>query len=261
MSTFQGVVSAEVLPGLYVIDDGFLFVDEVADGRVKGSRGFNNSHARLAFDWTLAEFADAEPGYHASNLPSAPFPVPTQLFRYGHATMWSTITMERGSGDDLQRWHAFRVACGQKEWSNGRALSPADTNLKIPGQVPSGINAKYDAAFWEILPAEHPGGPCLCKTCVDERAEARRKDIERVMAQGVLAFDMTQTSVGIGPLSAQHGVWNPTLGRGGVAFTQPVTLPGTQTFGVFLIAPPPLTCDLRLRIHLRGEYLNPIEIG
>jgi hypothetical protein len=72
-----------------------------------------------------------------AQIPSVPFQTPTNLFRFGEQSIWSTALLPTVIANTQTR--IFSTANGQVGQGFALALSIAETNLKEGGKTPAGV--------------------------------------------------------------------------------------------------------------------------
>jgi hypothetical protein len=230
------------------------------------------------------------PGLYVSGppqggIPPVPFQQPTNLFRYGEQSIWSTQFFN-GSGGALpvasSSFRLFSTPIGQ----TGQGFTPlsiAETSLKEGGRIPAGVSfdvfgischiyAGDDAA----MPATNFGTPTDTQGLIS--------NLVNIQNNGVLSWDFLQTTVEISPvhmIGAGGGAFgavsqnaagansgNMQNGAGTVWLYRKhaVALPGQSTFSLLLrfgnyAAPILNNTTCAVKVSLLGYYKNVIEIG
>lgn len=209
-------------------------------------------------------------------VPSVPFQTPTNLFRFGEQSIWSTALLPLVIANTQTR--VFSTANGQVGQGFALALSIAETNLKEGGKTPAGV--AYDvfgvaAEIVSVLPAsENLAQPANTAALV--------QDALNIQHNGVLSWDFTQTVIDICPVTLagaggglfgalsttanNTSVGHMSNGNGNIWMYRkhPVALPGNSAFGVLIrigSRAPALSVAASLRVTLLGFYKNIIEIG
>lgn len=218
-----------------------------------------------------------------SGPPPVPMQAPTNLFRYGEQSLWSTVRFAPSAALASTTSRLFTTPIGQQGQGFGQALSIGETNLKEGGRIPTGV--AYDV----FGVSAH----FMCGTSGNNEFELPVDDDEKIgvlvnfLNNGVLSWDFTQTSVDIAPLHmigagggaygsvstadtgtpATIGHMNNGPGSVWLYRKHPVALPGSSTFSIVLRfgaladAIPASTEHYALKVSLLGYYKNLIEIG
>jgi hypothetical protein len=220
----------------------------------------------------------------AGPIPGVPSQQPTNLFRYGEITLYSTHAFPASSAIASTQNRVFSAALGATGQGFTGTLSKAETNLKEGGRIPSGQAYDVYGVAAQILAGDTTmaaGGQ------IDEpfnNSVATVQTLQNIVNNGVLSWDFTQTNVDICPLmlagaggglygaistnaaDANSGAMNN--GNGGIwAYRKhPVALPGSTTFAVVITfgsraAAIPSGFGVAVRVVLLGFYKSVIEIG
>ena len=221
-------------------------------------------------------------------IPSVPFELPKNLFRYGEQSLWSTQLLAGGAAIANGNFRLFTTPLGQVGQGFTNAMSIGETNIKEGGRIPSGI--AYDVfgvAAHVILGTgnEAAGAVGPLGAPIDTNVEI--PVLAEILLNGVLTWDFTQTQVDIAPIQmigAGGGAFGSTA-VGGVPVAQtvsgamnngagsvwlyrkhPVALPGNSTFSMLMrfgsrAAAIPAAADYAVKVVLLGYYKNVIEIG
>lgn len=211
-----------------------------------------------------------------AQVPSVPFQTPTNLFRFGEQSIWSTALLPLVIANTQTR--VFSTANGQVGQGFALALSIAETNLKEGGKTPAGV--AYDvfgvaAEIVSVLPATE-------NLAQAANTAALVQDALNIQHNGVLSWDFTQTVIDICPVTLagaggglfgalsttanNTSVGHMSNGNGNIWMYRkhPVALPGNSAFGVLIRVgsrAPALSVAASLRVTLLGFYKNIIEIG
>ncbi len=214
----------------------------------------------------------------AGPLPGVPAQQPTNLFRYGEITLYSTFFFPATTALANTSNRLFSVALGSQGQGFTRALTITETNLKESGRIPSGQAYDVYGVATQIL------GSDGTTFDVALNSGAQSNALMNIINNGAISYDFTQTKVNICPVMlsgaggggfgsvAQNaaGANSGTLnnGNGGIwAYRKhPVALPGSTTFSVLLefgtgASAVPAGLAFGVRIVLLGFYRSVIEIG
>ena len=213
-------------------------------------------------------------------VPSVPFQQPTNVYRFGEQTIWSTVLLAAGAIANTST-RAFTTPIGQVGQGFTSALSIAETNQKIGGQVPNGVAYDVFGVAAEIVLAD-AGGPDFTIGSTLTASAPEVLDALNVQHNTCLSWDFTQTNVDICPVTlagAGGGLFGALStnaagattgqmnnGAGGVWLYRkhPVALPGNCTFAILCrigARAAALTNPTTLRVTLLGYYKNVIEVG
>lgn len=220
-----------------------------------------------------------------AGIPPVPFKQPTNLFRYGEQSIWSTQFFDASAGALAIASSSFRLfstPIGQ----TGQGFTPlsiAETSLKEGGRIPAGvafdtfgISCHIYAGDDAAMPATNFGTPT--------DSQALISNLVNVQNNGVLAWDFLQTTVDISPIhmigagggafgsvsqnaaGANSGNMNNGAGTVWLYRKHAVALPGQSTFSLLLrfgnyAAPIANNTTLAVKVSLLGYYKNVIEIG
>lgn len=216
-------------------------------------------------------------------LPPVPFNTPTNIFRFGEQTLWSTLWLPAGVAIANGVNRIFSTPLGQVGQGWTAALSIAETNLKEGGRVPAGVAYDVFGLATEVVSSSTATDVnALLATPSD--TDGLIGDVLNIQHNGVLSWDFTQTTVDICPVilagaggglygalataanAAQIGHMNN--GNGGIWMYRkhPVALPGNSTFSIVVrfgsrAAPISAANGASVRVTLLGYYKNVIEIG
>lgn len=225
-------------------------------------------------------------GSTPAQVGSYPQQLPTNLFRFGEITLYSThgFGTAAAGGAALANTtnRLFTTQLGGTGQGFAQGLSVSETNLKEAGRIPSGqaydvFGVASQVMFW--TPADGAGSISAPIT----NAALATSGLATVVNNGILAWDFTQTKVFICPLmlagagggifgavadSAGNQVGALNNGNGGIWMYRkhPVALPGNSTFAVELqfgtrAGTLPQNVGLAVRVVLLGYYKSVIEIG
>ena len=231
----------------------------------------------------------------AGPIPGVPAQQPTNLFRYGEITLYSTHAMAHGTDLANQNFRIFSTPLGAQGqgYPAGQGLTKSETNLKEGGRIPSGQAYDVYGVATQILGAETVSN-AIGDQCVPFATPSMIQDLQNVVNNGVLAYDFTQTTVDICPMmlagagggvfgsiaqnAASAGTGAMNNGNGGIWMYRkhPVALPGSTTFAVLLqfgsracsvagtyedASGDTLDASIAIRVVLLGFYRSVIEIG
>lgn len=220
----------------------------------------------------------------AGPIPGVPQHQPSNLFRFGEITLYSTFALVPGALANTSN-RLFATPIGQQGQGFGVGLTISHTNLKEGGRIPSGQAYDVYGVACQILGGADATGATLA-TPFDTGAAGAGDvaNLQNVVNNGVLRWDFTQTVVDICPVmlaGAGGGVFGSIAtnaaavnggsmgnGNGGIWMYRkhPVALPGSTTFGVLLdfgstAAAQPASSTTAARVVLLGYYKSVIEIG
>ena len=211
-----------------------------------------------------------------AQVPSVPFQTPTNLFRFGEQSIWSTALLPLVIANTQTR--IFSTANGQVGQGFALALSIAETNLKEGGKTPAGVAYDVFGVAAEIV-STIAGTENLAQPA---NTAALVQDALNIQHNGVLSWDFTQTVIDICPVTLagaggglfgalsttanNTSVGHMSNGNGNIWMYRkhPVALPGNSAFGVLIrlgSRAPALSQVASLRVTLLGFYKNIIEIG
>lgn len=224
----------------------------------------------------------------AGPIPGVPSQIPTNLFRFGEITLYSTHFFPNGTALANGNFRIFTVPLGAQGQGYATGLTKTETNLKEGGRIPSGQAYDVYGVATQILGASTEGS--LVQQCVPFNEGASIRDLQNIVNNGVLAWDFTQTTVDICPImlsGAGGGVFGAVSqnaaganagamnnGNGGIWMYRkhPVALPGATTFAIVLqfgsracavegVLADESLLDVAIRVVLLGYYKSVIEIG
>jgi len=224
----------------------------------------------------------------AGPIPQVGFQQPTNLFRFGEQTIWSTQLYQGTAGaggaaiaNTTNR--IFTTPQGQQGQGFARALSIAETNLKQGGQVPAGIAYDVFGVATEVaLLSDGTDAAGTFATPIDTQAQIGQ--LLNIVHNTILQWDFTQTQIDICPVllagagggafgavsqnaaAANSGHMNNGNGNIWMYQKHPVALPGQTTFAIQLrvgsrAANVTQNTSISARVVLLGYYKNVIEIG
>jgi len=216
-----------------------------------------------------------------AQIPSVPFQTPTNLFRFGEQSIWSTALLPVTIANTQTR--IFSTANGQVGQGFSQALSIAETNLKEGGKTPAGVAYDVFGVAGEIVSSTRTeDGSLLALLAQAANTQALVQDMLNIEHNGVLSWDFTQTVIDICPVTLagaggglfgalsttqnNTAVGHMNNGNGNIWMYRkhPVALPGNSAFGVLIrigSRAPALSIQTSLRVTLLGFYKNIIEIG
>ncbi len=220
----------------------------------------------------------------AGPLPPVPLQQPTNLFRFGEQSIWSTQMHAAAPTVLASTTHRlFTTPIGQVGQGFTNALSIGETNLKEGGRVPSGV--AYDVFGVAVQVALSDGTADAGDIMNPIDTQAKITQLMNIITNGVLTWDFTQTAVDISPIllagagggafgavaqnAAGASSGNMNNGNGSIWMYRkhPVALPGNCTFSIVIrygsrtgpVAATDYSCYIR--VVLLGYYKNVIEIG
>lgn len=226
----------------------------------------------------------------AGPIPGVPSQQPTNLFRFGEITLYSTHAFPAGTALSNGQFRIFTVPLGAQGQGYVTGLTKSETNLKEGGRIPTGQAYDVYGVATQILGASTDQAGEIALQCEPFDTESTIRDLQNVVNNGVLSWDFTQTVVDICPImlaGAGGGVFGAVSqnaadasagamnnGNGGIWMYRkhPVALPGSTTFSILLqfgsracpvqgdiAAESPLS--IAVRVVLLGYYKSVIEIG
>jgi hypothetical protein len=228
--------------------------------------------------------ASVSPG--AGPIPQVSFQQPTNLFRFGEQTIWSTQLYQGGAaGAAIANTtnRIFTTPQGQQGQGFARALSIAETNLKQGGQVPAGIAYDVFGIATEVaLLSDGTDAAGNFNVPIDTQAQIAQ--LLNVVHNTIIQWDFTQTQIDVCPVllagagggafgavsqnaaAANSGHMNNGNGNIWMYQKHPVALPGQTTFAIQLrvgsrAANVTAATSISTRVVLLGYYKNVIEIG
>ena len=214
-----------------------------------------------------------------------PQQLPTNLFRFGEITLYSTHAFgQTNAVSPLANTtnRLFTTQLGGTGQGFLQGLSVSETNLKEAGRIPSGQAYDVFGVAGQVSFYNPADGASAISAPITNAALAT-SGLSTVVSNGILAWDFTQTKVFICPLmlaGAGGGVFGAVAdsagnqigalnnGNGGIWMYRkhPVALPGNSTFAVELqfgtrAGTLPAAIGLAVRVVLLGYYKSVIEIG
>jgi hypothetical protein len=217
----------------------------------------------------------------AVGIPPVPFRQPTNLFRYGEQSLWSTQLLASGTAVASSTFRLFATPLGQQGQGFAAALTIAETSLKTGGMIPAGV--AFDT-FGISCHFSHGGTGTTPTLNVPADTDAQIGNILNIQNNAVLTWDFTQTQVDIAPVSlvgagggvfgsvsqnaagASVGHMNNGAGQVWMYRKHAVSLPGQSVFSLLLrfgarAAAMNANNGVAVRTSLLGFYKNAIEIG
>jgi hypothetical protein len=217
------------------------------------------------------------------SIPSVPMQQPTNLFRFGEQSIWSTQLLSTANAGAIANSvnRIFSTPQGQQGQGFVNALSIAETNLKEGGRVPAGVAYDVFGVATEVAlsTAALDAGSLSQPIATPAQIAA----LLNIIHNGVLSWDFTQTQVDICPVvlaGAGGGAFGAVAqnaagansghmnnGNGSIWMYQkhPVALPGQSTFAIQLRMGSRTAAiagtSVAVRVVLLGFYKNVIEIG
>ena len=220
----------------------------------------------------------------AGPIPGVPSQQPTNLFRFGEITLYSTQALPAGTALANSQSRIFATALGSQGQGFTTALTKTETNLKEAGRIPSGQAYDVYGVATQILGADNTAGLAGDMDEPFNDSVATVASLQNIVNNGVLSWDFTQTVVDICPVmlagaggglygaisqnaaGANSGAMNN--GNGGIWMYRkhPVALPGNTTFAILITfgsraAAIPAGFGVAVRVVLLGYYTSVIEIG
>ena len=220
----------------------------------------------------------------AGPIPGVPSQLPTNLFRYGEISLYSTHAFPASQALANSSNRVFTSPLGSNGQGFTTALTKTETNLKEGGRIPSGQAYDVYGVATQILGADSTAGLAGQMDEPFNDAVATVQTLTNIVNNGVLSWDFTQTNVDICPVmlaGAGGGVFGSIAqnaagansgamnnGNGGIWMYRkhPVALPGNTTFAVVITfgsrtAAIPAGFGVAIRVVLLGYYKSVIEIG
>jgi hypothetical protein len=220
----------------------------------------------------------------AGPIPGVPSQQPTNLFRFGEITLYSTQAFPAGTALASTQSRIFATPLGSQGQNFTTALTKTETNLKESGRIPSGQAYDVYGVATQILGADNTAGLAGDMDEPFNDNVATVATLQNIVNNGVLSWDFTQTVVDICPImlagaggglfgavsqnaaGANSGAMNN--GNGGIWMYRkhPVALPGNTTFAILIqfgsrAAAIPAGFGVAIRVVLLGYYKSVIEIG
>jgi hypothetical protein len=226
----------------------------------------------------------------AGPIPGVPQHQPSNLFRFGEITLYSTVALGTAAGAALANTsnRLFATPLGQTGQGFPTALTVTETNLKEAGRIPSGQAYDVFGVAGQVMGWNQNLDQLDVPFNADGAAGAATlglvADLQNVINNGVLLWDFTQTQVFICPLmlaGAGGGAFGAVSqnaagansgsmgnGNGGIWMYRrhPVALPGNSTFAVLVqfgsrASALGAAIGVGIRIVLLGYYKSVIELG
>ena len=220
----------------------------------------------------------------AGPIPGVPSQQPTNLFRFGGITLYSTFAFPAATVIANSQNRIFTTPLGAQGQGFVGALTRTETNLKEGGRIPSGQAYDVYGVASQVIASSAAGADVTPMNAPFNDAIATVAALQNVVNTGVLQWDFTQTVVDICPImlaGAGGGVYGAIAqnaagansgamnnGNGGIWMYRkhPVALPGNTTFAVLITfglraAAIPAGFDMAIRVVLLGYYKSVIEIG
>ena len=222
-------------------------------------------------------------------IPGVPQHQPSNLFRFGEITLYSTFLLGGANAVANTSNRLFATPLGQQGQGFPAALTVAETNLKEAGRIPSGQAYDVFGVAGQVMGFNTTTGQQSVAFAVNGAAGTAAagvvSDLQNIVNNGVLIWDFTQTQVFICPLmlagagggvfgavsqnAAAANVGSMGNGNGGIWMYRrhPVALPGNSTFAVLLnfggFASPmgAAPAGISIRVVLLGYYKSVIELG
>lgn len=222
----------------------------------------------------------------AGPIPGVPSQQPTNLFRFGEITLYSSFVFAPGAlANTSNRLFATPLGQNGQGLPAGVGMTISHTNLKEGGRIPSGQAYDVYGIACQIMGDGATVGATWA-TPFDTGAAGAGDvaNLQNIINNGILRWDFTQTVIDICPVmlaGAGGGAFGAIAqnaagansgsmgnGNGGIWMYRkhPVALPGNTTFGVLLdfgstAAAQPASSASIARVVLLGYYKSVIEIG
>ena len=237
----------------------------------------------------------------AGPIPGVPQHQPSNLFRFGEITLYSTFALGTAQAAAFAVANTsnrlFATPLGQTGQGFPAAMTASETNLKEAGRIPSGQAYDVFGVAGQVMGwdpnADRLAQPFNFTNAAGGAAAATGQnvgDLQSIVNNGVFLWDFTQTQVYICPLmlagaggglfgsqssaAATAAAGSMGNGNGGIWMYRrhPVALPGNSTFAVLLNfgsrAAPLLGsgqvgsgAGVAVRVVLLGYYKSVIELG
>lgn len=221
----------------------------------------------------------------AGPIPGVPQHQPSNLFRFGEITLYSTFALPHSAviANSSNRIFVTPLGTSGQGFTNG--LTKSETNLKESGRIPSGQAYDVYGVATQIYAGQTTmaSGAGAADLPFND-ATATVSTLANIVNNGVLSWDFTQTVVDICPVmlsgagggvfgsiaqnaaGANSGAMNNGNGSIWMYRKHPVALPGNTTFAVVVqfgthTAAIPAAFDVAVRVVLLGFYKSVIEIG
>ena len=223
------------------------------------------------------------PAGGAGGIPRVPLSEPTQVFRYGEQSIWSTVLLPQAAiASSINR--CFATALGGTGQGFTRAMTIGETNIKEGGRIPNGVAYDVFGISAHIMAGSAANDNAGNDFDTTINTDNQIQNLTDLLNNGVLTWDFTQTQVDIAPLilcgsgggvfgsvgvvaNNEQRVGHLVNGNGSVWMYRkhPVALPGNTTFAVLLRigsrASALQDTVVGVKITLMGYYKNVIEIG
>ena len=226
----------------------------------------------------------------AGPIPGVPQHQPSNLFRFGEITLYSTVALGGAAATALANTsnRLFATPLGQTGQGFPGALTVTETNLKEAGRIPSGQAYDVFGVAGQVMGWNQATDEIDVPFNTDGAAGAAVlglvADLQNVINNGVLLWDFTQTQVFICPLMlagagggafgaiAQNaaGASSGSMGNGNGGIwmyrRHPVALPGNSTFAILVqfgsrASQLGAAIGVAVRVVLLGYYKSVIELG
>ena len=226
----------------------------------------------------------------AGPIPGVPQHQPSNLFRFGEITLYSTHAFGAQAGAALANTsnRLFATPLGQTGQGFPTGMTVTETNLKEAGRIPSGQAYDVFGVAGQVMGWDQANDDLDVPFNADGLAGAATlglvADLQNVINNAILLWDFTQTQVFICPLmlaGAGGGAFGAVSqnaagansgsmgnGNGGIWMYRrhPVALPGNSTFAVLVqfgsrASGLGAAIGLAVRVVLLGYYKSVIELG
>jgi hypothetical protein len=228
----------------------------------------------------------------AGPIPGVPSQQPTNLFRFGEITLYSSHAFPNGTGLANSSNRIFTTPLGAQGQGYVTGLTKTETNLKEGGRIPSGQAYDVYGVATQVLGAQTDLNGNISFQDVSFDDASTINDLQNIVNNGVLSWDFTQTVVDICPVmlaGAGGGVYGAVAqnaaagnsgamnnGNGGIWMYRkhPVALPGNTTFAILVQFGSRASAvdgiidgneqdllSVAIRVVLLGYYKSVIEIG
>lgn len=220
----------------------------------------------------------------AGPIPGVPSQQPTNLFRFGEITLYSTHAFPASTVLANSANRIFTTPLGAQGQGFTTGLTKTETNLKEGGRIPAGQAYDVYGVAAQVLGADNTAGLAGQMDEPFNDSVATVQTLQNIVSNGVLSWDFTQTVVDICPMmlsgaggglygaiaqnaaGANSGAMNNGNGGLWVYRKHPVALPGQTTFAIVIqfgsrAAAIPAGFGVAIRIVLLGYYKSVIEIG
>ena len=133
-------------------------------------------------------------------IPGVPSQQPTNLFRFGEITLYSTHAFPAGQALANSTNRIFTAALGAQGQGFTTGLTRTETNLKESGRIPSGQAYDVYGVACQILGADNTAGLAGQMDEPFNDNVATVQTLQNIVSNGVLQWDFTQTAVDICPI-------------------------------------------------------------